>query len=109
MQRSLGSGGRSTVESQFEANFFAADEDKDKLLNFDEYLVFIEKEKEAMKLRKEPEIERTEEQHRAMYNAINKMTPDVDGVSKSELTAVMKYAYTYVTGALRHPTNSISP
>lgn len=61
MERSLGSAGRSVLELQFNSHFHAADQDKDKLLNFDEYIVFNEKEKASRMLRREPEIEKTKE------------------------------------------------
>lgn len=60
MERSL-SGGQGLLDSQFNAHFTAANESKDKLLNFEEYLVFIEKEKSSREIRREPEIQRTRE------------------------------------------------
>jgi len=63
MERSLKSGiNRAGIaNTQFNAHFMAADANKDKLLNFDEYLVFLEKENANKKIRREPEIEKTNE------------------------------------------------
>lgn len=43
-----------------------------------------------------------------MYSMINKVTPDTDGVSKSDLNLVKKYATTYVTSNLRLATNPLT-
>ena len=61
LEKALSNGSRGVIDTQFSANFAAADQDKDKLLNFNEYLDFIEKEKASRKLRREPEIDRTRE------------------------------------------------
>ena len=78
------------------------------MLNFEEYLVFQEKEKASRKIRREPEIERTREQHEAMFNAINQVTPGVDGVSRADIAAAVKYASSYVIGSLRFPANGLT-
>ena len=44
-----------------------------------------------------------------MYNLINKINPDVDGVSKEELQLAFKYAASFVTGNLRFPESQINP
>ena len=60
MEKSL-SGGKGLLDTQLNEHFTAADENKDRLLDFEEYLVFIEKEKELREIRREPQIERTRE------------------------------------------------
>ena len=87
--------------TQFNAHFVAADANKDKLLNFEEYLVFMEKEKASRKIRREPEIERTKEQLQAMFDALNKITPGADGVSKADLSQFTRYSSDYVVRNLR--------
>ena len=81
----------------------AADANKDKLLNFEEYLTFIEKEEASKKVRRDPAVARTREQHEEMFNAINKVTPGVDGVSQQDVKRVTKYASLHVTRNLRVP------
>lgn len=44
-----------------------------------------------------------------MYNLINKLSPDTEGVSNEELKLVMNYAKSYVTGDLRFPAKKIAP
>ena len=44
-----------------------------------------------------------------MYNLINKLTPDTEGVSKEELQLAMDYAKSFLTGSLRFPDAQISP
>ena len=51
-------------------------------------------------MRREPDIERTKEQHAAMYAALNKITPDKEGVSLADLTAGEKYCSDYVCSNL---------
>ena len=55
------------------------------MLNFEEYLVFVEKEKASLMIRREPEIVRSKNEHKEMYDTINKITPGVDGLSKEDL------------------------
>lgn len=105
MERTLKSGiSRAGVAyTQFNAHFHGADANKDKLLNFEEYLVFVEKENASKKIRREPIIEKTNEDHQAMFDALNKITADVDGVSKQDLDQYRRYAQAYTLGDFRKP------
>ena len=61
LEKSMATGSRGVLDTQFSAHFTASDANKDKLLDLEEYLVFVEKEKASRAIRREPEIERTRE------------------------------------------------
>ena len=63
--------GRKLAEVEYNTQFVTSDANKDKLLNLEEYLDFMEKQDAAKKGRNEPVVQRTKEEHEAMFNAIN--------------------------------------
>ena len=73
--------GKERARDEFKDIFFASDQNADQLLNLAEFLDAGEKLRRAKEERNEPDPQRTEDQSVAYYAAINKITPEVDGVS----------------------------
>ena len=61
------------------------------MLNLAEFLDAAERFRRAKEERQEPDTVRTEAQSSAYYAAINKVTPEVDGVSLMDLVIVLFY------------------
>ena len=61
------------------------------MLNLAEFLDAAERFRRAKEERQEPDTVRTEAQSVAYYTAINKITPEVDGVSLMDLVVALFY------------------
>ena len=83
--------GKERARSEFQGIFSAADADGDSLLNLAEFLDAAERFKKAKEERQEPDTERTEAQSVAYYTAINKINPEVDGISLMDLVVALFY------------------
>ena len=74
-------------QAEAQANFKAADADKDGVLNLAEFMTYCQKEKEASEAKGFPLAHAllTEEQRVQEYNAYNGMMPGKDGVTLNEI------------------------
>ena len=108
MERAMKPGSNAATDAQLAARFGGADANKDKLLDLKEYLAFQEKERAAQLIRREPGIDRTREQHTAMFNVLNKITEDVDGLSLQDLRAAARFSSDHVFSSLGSEQKSLT-
>ena len=83
--------GREQARQEFRRIFDEADVDKDELLNLGEFMDAHERFKAAKVARGEPDTDRSDAQTQTYYNAINKISPENDGVNLLDLAIALFY------------------
>ena len=78
------------------------------MLDLKEYLGFVEKEAAARTIRREPGIERTKEQHEAMFVVLNKISAGTDGVSLEDLRLANRFSGDFVFSSLGNEKKELS-
>ena len=73
--------GREAALKEMKKLFAEADADKDGRLNLAEWLSFVQSNEAAKAANGEPSTPKTKEHSTAIYNVMNKLIPDLEGIS----------------------------
>ena len=94
-------------EAQFNAIFDEADKRKKGLLNRNEYTAFCDSYAKKFEETGELCYKRTVEENTAMFNALNKIHPDVSGISKGDIREGFMFQQYFIKSGLNPLTKEI--
>lgn len=84
------------ADAEFKDFFTKCDTNNDKLLQQDEYHEYAELYRTTKEARGEPDTPKTKEDIVKFYEAVNKIQPEVDGLSENDIVASHNYIYSNI-------------
>jgi hypothetical protein len=88
--------------AEFKAAWKISDANNDMLLDLDEYKNFANKHNENMKRRWGESTKGSEEEDEEMYDILNSVTPNYEGISERDFDIAMKQMRSNMTMIMQH-------